>query len=343
MTRALFVGRPQSVAAWYRIVLPAVHTGADWIALAGTPPAVALYTGSAAVDPAPERIAESYDAVVLQAVRGRAWRDWVQALQRAGVAVLFEIDDYAHGLRKLRDHDFAAVWDRDALRELEQVMRACDGLICSTPFLAERYAELNPRTWVCRNGIDATRYALTLPERDVVAIGWAGATGHADALRPWLAPVEAVMAARPATRFVSIGQPFADRFSERLGEGRGLSVPFGPVETYPAAMTNMDVALAPSGRSSFYRAKSDLRWLEASALGIPVVADPELYPEVEDGRTGMHAATPAQAGEAVQALVDDPQLRRAIGDAAREHVLAARGMGAMAAQWETALREVLAP
>ena len=44
-----------------------------------------------------------------------------------------------------------------------------DGIICSTPWLADRYGSLNPRTYVCRNGIDLKRYALTPPEREEFA------------------------------------------------------------------------------------------------------------------------------------------------------------------------------
>ena len=54
-------------------------------------------------------------------------------------------------------------------------------------------------------------------------------------------------------------------------------------------MSTFDVALAPSGNNNLFRGKSDLRWLEASALGIPVVGDPAVYPEIEDGITGSAA------------------------------------------------------
>jgi glycosyltransferase involved in cell wall biosynthesis len=253
--------------------------------------------------------------------------------------VLFEIDDYAHGIRRVPDHDFAGVWDKEALADLDAVMGSCDGVIASTPFLAERYGDATPRTWVCRNGIDLPRYDLTLPARDDVVIGWAGATGHAGAIRPWLPEVAAVMRERPGTRFVTIGQPFADELEREFAADRTLSLPFGPIETYPAAMTHFDIALAPAGDSAFFQAKSDLRWLEASALAIPAIADPAVYPDVEPGVTGMHAATPAQAREAMLALVDDASLRRRIGGEARTVVRETRAMERMAPQWATALGE----
>jgi glycosyltransferase involved in cell wall biosynthesis len=107
-------------------------------------------------------------------------------------------------------------------------------------------------------------------------------------------------------------------------------------------MANFDIALAPAAPTNFFRAKSDLRWLEASALGIPVIADPEVYPEVEDGVTGFHAATPDEAGSLLRALVSDPGLRSRVGAAAREHVAATRRIELMAEQWRTALTAVVA-
>ena len=54
-------------------------------------------------------------------------------------------------------------------------------------------------------------------------------------------------------------------------------------------MTLFDIAIAPSSESNLFKGKSDLRWLEASALGVPLVAHPDVYPEIEDGVTGVHA------------------------------------------------------
>ena len=65
-----------------------------------------------------------------------------------------------------------------------------------------------------------------------------------------------------------------------------------------------------------------------------------VYPDIEHGVTGLHAADPAQAREAILALVDDPSLRRRIGEAARAHVRAHRSSAAVAPQWAAALEQV---
>jgi len=337
--RTLFVGRGTSSVCWYRCALPATVLGADWIGVTGEPPRLKHLTARYGLRVELADFA-AYDVVVLQQPRGASWLGLVQGLRRAGVVVLYEVDDYAQAIGTAGDHEVSALFGADHLRQMEALMRACDGLICSTDFIADRYGRYNPATFVCRNGIDLGRYALTVPERDHVHVGWAGGTGHRNAVAPWLHAVEEVMAARERTRFVSVGQPFAQGLAPRFGDERCLAVPFHALESYPASMTLMDIALAPAGGSDFYRGKSDLRWLEASALGIPVIADPELYPEIEHGVTGFHARTPQEARAQLEALVDDAALRACVGAAAREHVRRERDIRVAAGQWATALQAV---
>jgi glycosyltransferase involved in cell wall biosynthesis len=147
-----------------------------------------------------------------------------------------------------------------------------------------------------------------------------------------------VMRSRPATRFVSIGQPFAKRLQAEFGEDRCIAVPFTTLECYPAAMASFDIAIAPAGRSNFFRGKSDLRFLEAGALGQAIVADPTVYGEVEHGVTGFLAETPDAARPHLLALVDDAELRARIGAAAQEYVRRERDMRVMSRQWAAALR-----
>jgi glycosyltransferase involved in cell wall biosynthesis len=287
--------------------------------------------------------AADYDVIVLQQASGAAWLHQVRAWQGAGARVLYEVDDWLRGVRRVEAHAMREHLDRRAVEERELVMRVCDGMIVSTDWLAERYRAFNPVVHVCRNGIDLRRYALTRPAREHVGIGWAGGTGHLSAMRPWLDPVAEVMRARPATRFTTVGQPFADQLAGEFGAERARSIPVTALEVYPSVMTHFDVALAPAAEGGFFRGKSDLRWLEASALGIPVVADPLVYPEIEHGVTGFHAATPEAACDALLALVDDPGLRERVGAAAMAHVTDRRRIEVAAGAWAEVLRATAAP
>ncbi len=337
--RTLFVGRQLTAVTWYRCALPAEFLGADWISVDDRSGSLEQVTGRNGVE-IPEADWAGYDVVVLQQPRGPEWVKRIRALQDAGTVVLFEIDDYVHAVRKASDHDFRDVEDREAVRNLELAMRVTDGVIVSTEWLGRRYRAFNQRVYVCRNGLDLGRYAMTRPPREAPVIGWAGATGHRNAVEPWLAAVVDVMQQRPDVGFVSIGQPFDRLVAEHVGPDRCTGVPFTMLESYPAAMTLMDIAIAPAGKSDFFRAKSDLRFLEAGALGIATVADPLVYPSVEHDVTGLHAQTPREAREHLLALIDDPARRHSLGVAAQEYVRRERDMRVMSRQWQAVLADV---
>lgn len=342
MTRILFVGIGTSAVCWYRAALPATALGADWVGVRNAPPDLRVVTGDVGRVSGVESLS-SYDVVVLQQVRGREWMNAIGQLRAGGTRVLYEIDDLPDAIRKTSDHDRTLEIDREWVREVELAMRVCDGAICSTDFLARRYRSLVPATFTCRNGLDLRRYAMTrVPRADSVTIGWAGGTGHRRAMGPWLPAVADVLRSHPSTRFITVGEPFASELADEFGEERCIALPFTTLEAYPAAMTNFDIALAPAAPTNFFRAKSDLRWLEASALGVPVIADPEVYPDVEDGVTGFHASTPDEAAALLRALVADRELRERVGAAAREHVAAERRIEVMAEQWRAAISAVVA-
>jgi glycosyltransferase involved in cell wall biosynthesis len=340
LPKTLFMSRGDKPPGWYRCALPALALGSDWVCYAGTPPNALLVYGRTKGTLTLADVAE-YDVVVIQHPRGKEWLAQIREWQRRGVVVLADTDDWLRGIRKLKDHDFSDQFDKKTIEEFDLCMRAVDGIICSTPWLAERYSALNKNTYVCRNGIDLKRYALTAPQRDHVAVGWAGATGHREAMRPWLAQVEALMHEDANVNFVSVGQTFARDLAATFGTERSLFVPFSPFDTYPASMTLYDIALAPAGDTSFYRGKSDLRWLEASAIGLPLIADPEVYPDIEHGVTGFHAEAPAEMGEILRELVADEPLRRRVGAAAKAYVTEHRSAEVAAQQWADVLQQVV--
>jgi glycosyltransferase involved in cell wall biosynthesis len=321
LPRTLFVSGPPSASAWYRIALPAERLGADWIAVDSE---FAQVSGALGVT-VPYEDWFAYDAVVLQQPHGDAWLQRIAALRAAGVTVLYETDEEGRASKQLA-------------RQVDAAMRACDGVLFATDWLARQFRGVAAR--VCRNGLDVERFAVSRVERPAVHIGWAGAAAGRAAVLPWLGAVRAVLAARPDTRFVSVGARFDDALGAVAPERR-MAVGPAMLECYPAAMSLFDIALAPTDGSRAFRAKSDLRFLEAAAVGAAVVGDPRLYGTIQDGVTGLHARTPTEARDAILALVDDAALRRRLGDAAQAYVREQRSMQVMAGQWADALRELV--
>jgi glycosyltransferase involved in cell wall biosynthesis len=339
--RTVFLGAGKTGVAYYRCFLPAVALRANF-AMWGNQDDLTFGGG---FGPEPFRRADlfDYDVVILQYGAGKQWFQLIHELRDAGVTVLYEIDDYVHGLRKARSHELNFAFGSQRLRQMELVMRATDGIIGSTAFIARRYRSFNPRTWECGNGIDLRRYARPRPPRSGVTIGWAGGVGHKASLARWEPALRAVLRARPETRFVSVGHPAAKAFVDEFGTERAIALPSADIEVYPASMTLFDLSIAPSAENNQFRGKSDLRWLEASAIGIPLVAHPDVYPEIQDGVTGIHASTSDEAEAALLRLVDDAEERERIGAAAHEYVAEHRSAQAMAENWRDVLNEVSSP
>lgn len=335
-----FLGLGTSAPCYYRVMLPAMALKADWSGVSGYPPKLWYETGSVKGESKLPDLIDDYKVIVIQQPKGESWEKMIGALQEHGKKVVFEVDDYLHGVNERKDHGFKDSFDNRALVLYERCMRMCDAMIVSTEYIARKYKKFNPNIYVCQNGIDLKRYALTRPKRDTVNIGWAGATGHLDAIRPWITQVYHLMMQREEVCFISIGQNFADGLKPHVGEERAISIPFCAIEQYPSAMSMIDIALAPGGGGGWYKGKSDLRWLEASALGIPIIAREMIYPEIEHGVTGFHATAPHEIVPILMDLLNDPALRQRIGDQAKEYVTEHRSHTTMSEVWADALQAI---
>jgi glycosyltransferase involved in cell wall biosynthesis len=340
--KTLFIGWQSSVVSYYRCFLPAIGLGADYVARDGEPPNLRFMTGLG--DPPPSiHTVKDYEVVVLQQPRGVGFLRYIRALQGMGLTVLYEIDDYVQGARRDKRHELTDVYNQDVVRSLEMCMRVCDGMIVTTPFLARRYRAFNDHIWVCPNGIDVKRYEMPKPPRsEYVTIGWAGGVGHATSLSRWDSAIRSVMRKRPNTRFISVGYTYAAELMEEFGPER--AIPYGAtmMEVYPATMSLFDIAIAPSAENNLFRGKSDLRWLEASSMHLPLVAHPDVYPEIEDGVTGLHARSLEEVEAALLRLIDNEEERVRIGEQAYQHVYEHRRVEVAAQAWRTALQEVAA-
>lgn len=330
LPRTLFVaGRPRP-SAWYRIGLPAERLGADWIGVDAAD-GFAQVTGAIGLH-VPYEQWSSYDAVVLQQPHGDAWLQRIGELRAAGVTVLYETDEERPAPQDGRERS-----GKELARMVEQAMRACDGAIFATDWLARQFRGTARASHVCRNGLDLERYAVSRVERPMIHVGWAGAFAGHEAMRPWLGAVKAVLQERPETRFVSVGANFGPAFAD-LDAERHMGINGSMFECYPAPMSLLDIGLAPTDGSRAFRAKSDLRFLEYSAVGAATVGDPRLYGTIEDGVTGLHARTASEARAAILRLVDDAELRRRIAGAAQAYVRAERSADVTSADWAAVLR-----
>ena len=146
---------------------------------------------------------------------------------------------------------------------------------------------------------------------------------------------------RPGARFVVIGADArmpddAMRLTDHARSLRLDGVPtfLGDRYDVPALLLALDMIVCPSSGEAMLKVVS-----EAGAAGLPVIAAAHsaTMERVDDGVTGLlvpHDASVAVADTIVR-LIDDPLLRRRLGDASKAKMRATCSVDAVVPQWET--------
>jgi hypothetical protein len=230
------------------------------------------------------------DVVVLQRVFHPHVVDLIRGLQRHGVRVVYDIDDWYDGIPAYNPAASHAAANLDLLHG---ALAAADLITCSTPELAEGYVSFG-QTVVLENYLDPDIWSGNehyRPPHTAVHVGWMGAAGHRDAdldlLRPWL---PGFLEDNPQCRFVLAGSD--EKLLADLGIP-GLVCPparshIRPYEHLPAMLAWFDIGLVPLAQNRFNQAKSWCKGMEYAGMGVPCVASPsrEYRRFVQPGRNG---------------------------------------------------------
>lgn len=258
-------------------------------------------------------------------------------LRSIGKVVVSEVDDWYPGLpaenpgvaalKKLaRFMDVAALLD---------TFRSSDCLTVSTSALAEGHANDCADVRVLPNFLDWGMWRDVEQQSEVerpggrVRVGWMGwlhwHPRDLDVLRGVIGPF---LERNGHVDFVSIGEPQAgDEPDGYVSVHDYLQVPADrrlvahavPFAQLPRIVPNIDIGLVPLDASFFNDCKSHLKGLEYSACGIvPVCSPTRPYREfIRDGETGLLARRAHDWIRSLELLVNDDELRRRMGRAAR--------------------------
>jgi glycosyltransferase involved in cell wall biosynthesis len=270
----------------------------------------------------------------------RTWRE----MREAGVRLVMDLDDdYFH----LDPSNAVAyqLWSDPAMRQgLIDNIGISDVVTCCSESLAVVLRDFHHDVRVVPNGLPA-QYLGQVRDYDpeTLSVGWAGTSSTVHELRePGVVRALNRIAdyRRPGGMFVRLVGIDA-RMALACGlRGDHLGA-LGWVENfghYLQAVSEFDVWVAPYRDIPFNRAKFPTKFLEASILGIPLVAsDIEPYRAViRHGENGFLVKREHEWGRLLKQLADDPELRQRIGMAARAEASGSI-LQAINRQWETAL------
>lgn len=259
------------------------------------------------------------DILVFQRQHRPGAVDEVMRWQGLGKKIVVDFDD--DYLQLDSGNKANLVYTEEVTADLKRLVSAADAITTATKPLAALYGEYNKNVHVIPNALPARAFKLSPRPSKRLIVGWQGSDSHHEDLR-LIAGAVGSLQKRFDFKLVLAGYNPLDLFK---GATFRTWTPFSPELDYFQAFADFGVGLCPLAKTPFNEGKSDLKWLEYSALAIPAVASAvSAYEELEDGATGLLADSADEWEEQIARLLLDKVLRRKLGEAAREHVLAKR-------------------
>ncbi len=276
----------------------------------------------------------------------------LQNIRRAGARFVYALDDDFFSLSE----ETAPGYFNAAKRSVVELwLREADRVVVTTLPLQQRVAPFNPRCVIVPNALDdrllvgEQPHSLETPfgPRRTV-IGYMGTYSHEADLRLILPAWRRVYERqREAIEFQVIG---VSEHAQVLAQQAGVPVRVlrtRPEEAeYPLFMlwftghVRWDIAVAPLLDTPFTRCKSDLKFLDYSALGAATIASrvPVYEGTVRHGETGWLAENTVEAWvDGLQHLVADANLRIALAARAQLYLLRDRTLARRGTDWKPAL------
>lgn len=214
--------------------------------------------------------------IILQRHAADTGRDKIRAARKAGQQVWIDVDDLMPAVPPSN----IAASDPAGIQWWCDMATAADGLICSTPELAQGMAKYNRRRVVLGNLIDlddGPRWSVNPePAGPLRQIGWVGNTPvHRDnlaQLRGWLPELlehdPSLMVYwggwHPDIEAMTSFGEFVGLPPERVTVSRAKMI-----DVYPELFRGIDLGLVPLAGSRFSQAKTATKGMEYAAAGVP--------------------------------------------------------------------------
>lgn len=272
------------------------------------------------------------DIIIIQRRYGRRWKAMVKAWQAKGIKVVFEIDDMYENIPMANlDPRYRAMCSRETTKAVGEMLDTVDMITVSTPELGSWVKRFTNKkiVWL-KNTIDFNMWkSLKKDSSDEVMIGYAASQQHNidfNVLGGALHEICKVYRDK-----VSLGlMGFMAKDLWNLEEVYDIGVYYKagvPFLEYPDTLAHLgfDIGLAPLKDCPFNRAKSELKYLEYSALKIPTVAS-AIAPYIraigsgDNGRGLLVDNKSRKWKTTIKKLLDNPELRKDMGEKAYEYV-----------------------
>lgn len=264
----------------------------------------------------------------------------IEKIKKQGKEIIFDTDDMVFDVKYMHQTDHyknMSFFEKKQYKKGigEELLNDSYIKVCttSTQFIASKLEEYGKKVFVTTNKLSNKWLSIADDllknhkqekiERNNVRIGYfSGTIGHnkdfatiSDALIEILEkyPQVEIFLAGP----LELEEKFA-KFSERI-----IRCSYVPREKHFQNVFYCDIVLAPLEMDEFSVGKSELKFSEAGLLEVPVVAvrNQTFLNAIVDGESGFLADHKEEWIEKLSKLIENPDLRKSMGEKAREKAL----------------------
>jgi glycosyltransferase involved in cell wall biosynthesis len=262
------------------------------------------------------------------------------AMQDQGIRVLIEVDDnyfvpapQVPGVKsEWLVKDPRTKDDPHSIENHRNIAKWVDGIICSTPKLAEIYSKVNKNVYICPNSIDTQDWPdPEKPDDGIFRIGFAGSKSHwhdyalVERALAWAADL-------PDVEILIYGirekGPAKKRWIEWTDD----------LPAYRKSLGQMDVGVCPLKPSYWTDCKSDVKAMEYAMAGaLPIISKTEAYRPWWD-KPCLVAETEKDFRRHIKWCVQNQDEVKKLAAEAQAYVLAERRIEQSVKAWEEAVR-----
>lgn len=236
--------------------------------------------------------------------------------------------------------------NQEKLDGFKRSLEAADMVTVTTDVLADVYREYNDNVVVLPNTIDceAWKKLPLIKHPQKIKLHWGGGSSHAEDFMMVEPAITEIMKKYPQVE-LSIAGVMWEWALRGVDHNRVKFIPWTHTQAYPyrMAINNPDIAFIPLLGSEFNACKSNIKWLEMSALEVPSVTSNVLpYGTDYNGENGIYVDNTTKAWvEGLSILIEDSLLRNKMGGEARRTVETKYDIHKYYALWEQAYKELV--
>jgi len=258
---------------------------------------------------------------------------------------VYDTDDDVHAVRPsnpgFRSYGVNSQHKKWAIMAIERAF----ALTVSTEPLKKVYKDLNKRIYVLPNGVDLARWdqhPRGEKPKDEIRLGMLVSAGHWENIRMIEDVLKEILKAYPnVILYTYLG--YKTVYMKGTPKDQIKWTKWASAEDWPKMCKGLalDIGLAPLVENGFNISKSNLRWLENTAQGIPTVASDVVPYRTANDDAIMLCRTETEWFDAISKLIEDEELRRTVAENARKQVEKEFTTKVVAKKYNKVYREII--